>query len=260
MVVAYVAWCGFLFLMQRQMMFPRHMVERPSGIEYGKISIEKIWIATGRKKVEAWFLPPVSGKGKRPVVIFGHGNAELIDFWPQSLEPFTRLGIGVLLVEFPGYGRSGGSPSQNSITDTFVAAYDRIKNHDDVDPGKIILFGRSIGGGGICALSKKRPSAAMILMSCFTGTKSFAGKYFVPSFLVRDPFDNESAVRSYENPVLVIHGKYDEIIPWSHGNALHRAASQSSFVTYGSGHNDCPPDWNIFWRDMKTFLDGTGLI
>ena len=100
----------------------------------------------------------------------------------------------------------------------------------------------------------------MILMSTFTGTRSIAKKYLVPSFLVRDPFDNLSVIRRYSEPLLVIHGKIDEVIPYSHGKALYASAPHVKMITYACGHNDCPPDWEIFWRDIKAFLGTSGII
>jgi fermentation-respiration switch protein FrsA (DUF1100 family) len=224
--------------------------------------IEKTFLRTGSGKVEAWYMPPVSDStgNPAPVVIFAHGNGELIDFWPEELRDFTKLGVGVLLVEYPGYGRSEGSPSQKSITEAFVSAYDYIAGKKGVDPSRIILFGRSIGGGAVCALARKRSSAALILISTFTSVRSFASKYFVPGFLMRDPFDNLEAVEAYSGPVLIIHGKQDEIIPFSHGIALSRAARNCKMIAYDCGHNDCPPDPVRFREDIKAFLIKQGII
>ena len=80
-------------------------------------------------------------------------NGELIDFWPHELKKLNRLGIGVLLVEYPGYGRSNGSPSQKNITEAFTGAYDMLVTRPDVDPSRIVLFGRSLGGGAVCILA-----------------------------------------------------------------------------------------------------------
>jgi fermentation-respiration switch protein FrsA (DUF1100 family) len=170
------------------------------------------------------------------------------------------LGIGVLLVEYPGYGRSKGTPSQSSITETFVTAYDMLTARADVDASKIILVGRSLGGGAVCALAAKRPAAVLILMSTFTSARSFATKYLIPGFLVRDPFDNLSVVRSFYGPVLIMHGKRDEVIPYKHGLALHRAARNGKMITYDSGHNDSPPDWDIFFREVESFLKDAGIL
>ncbi|MDP3284387.1 MAG: alpha/beta hydrolase [Desulfobacterales bacterium] len=262
LVLIYFSYCGLLFVLQRQVLFPRDMIENLSQENMPAPGIEKAFLQTGSGKVEAWYMPPVSGPGgsPAPAVIFAHGNGELIDFWPEELRDFTKLGVGVLLVEYPGYGRSEGSPSQKSITDAFVSAYDYIAAKKGVDPSRIILLGRSIGGGAVCALAKKRPSAALVLMSTFTSVRSFASKYFVPGFLMRDPFDNLEAVGSYSGPVLIIHGKHDEIIPFSHGIALSKAARNHKMIAYDCGHNDCPPDPVRFREDIEYFLRKSGII
>ena len=258
----YAAYCGLLFLLQRRLMFPRGMIPTPPSSGPQIPGLEKIWLDLEFGKVESWYMPPVSGgsAGPAPAVIFGHGNGELIEFWPAELSGFNRLGMALLLVEYPGYGRSAGSPSQKSITETFVAAYDVLSSRKDVDPSRIILFGRSLGGGAVCALAAERPSEALILMSTFTGAGSFAKRYLAPSFLVRDPFDNLPVVKNYPAPVLIMHGRHDTVIPFSHATALHRAAKQGKLIAYEAGHNDCPPDWNVFWRQIRSFLRENKII
>lgn len=255
----YLAYCCLLFFFQRHILFPRYQIEAPS--ETGNnADQEKIWLSTNYGDVEAWFLPPGQDHGRSPAVIFAHGNAELIDFWPEDLKKFTTLGIGLLLVEYPGYGRSEGTPSQRSIGQAFLAAYDALVAREDVDPSRIVLFGRSIGGGAVCALAAKRPSAALILMSTFTGVRSFASNFLIPRFLVLDPFDNLSVVGSYPGPVLIIHGKNDSLIPYKHALALHHAAQQGQMLTYDCRHNDCPPSWDTFWQNVESFLLNAGII
>lgn len=257
----YLVYCGFLFLIQRQILFPRYLIDIPS-VGKDLPSIERIWIRTSFGKTEAWFLPPdrMNETEPSPAVIFAHGNGELIDFWPDELKRFNHFGMGAMLVEYPGYGRSEGKPSQKSITETFYNAYNILIERQDVDPAKIILFGRSLGGGALCTLAANRPSAALILMSTFTSARSFAKRYFAPGFLVRDPFDILSVVRNYTKPVLLIHGKFDEVVPYSHGMALYKSAPRATMITYESGHNDCPPDWEVFWRDVEAFLNASGVI
>jgi fermentation-respiration switch protein FrsA (DUF1100 family) len=260
-VFIYIAYCGLLFWMQRQIMFPRSLIEVPP--ENPAIpGLEQIWLDTPFGKIETWFMPPAAEDGlePRPAVVFAHGNGELIDFWPQELQQFNRMGLGVLLVEYPGYGRSEGSPSETSVAETFLTAYDVLVARPDVDASKIILFGRSLGGGAVCLLASQRPSAALILMSAFTSARSFASKYLAPQFLVRDPFDNLAAVQTYPGPVLVMHGQFDQVVPYRHGVALHQAARHGKLITYPSGHNDCPPHWNVFWQDVESFLRKAGII
>jgi hypothetical protein len=141
-----------------------------------------------------------------------------------------------------------------------VAAYDALVARKDVDPSRIVLFGRSLGGGAVCALAAKRPSAALILLSTFTSVQSLASHFLVPGFLVLDPFDNLALVGSYSGPVLVVHGSNDNLIPYDHGTALYRAAQRGKMLTYDCRHNDCPPSWDAFWQDVESFLLGAGII
>ena len=88
--------------------------------------------------------------------MFAHGNAELIDYWPEEFDEPRRWGAGVLLVEYPGYGRSDGAPSQDSITESMLAAYDWARQHADVDASRIIPYGRSLGGGAAAIARTRR--------------------------------------------------------------------------------------------------------
>ena len=256
----YLAYTGLVFFLQRSMIFPRGVIPpftdpvRPQGTEVFSIH-------TGEETIEAWFIPADAAfPGPCPAVIFAHGNAELIDFWPEYLKPLSRNGIHLLLVEYPGYGRSTGRPSEKSIQRAFTAAYDQLVVNNTVDPGRIILFGRSIGGGAICSLAKARPSAGLILLSTFTSIRSFAPRYGLFPFMIRDPMDNIGVLMEYSRSVLILHGKHDELIPFHHAEALVSASRNARLIAYDCGHNDCPPDWNGFWKDVFAFLRENGMI
>ena len=141
-LLLYTAYCGLLFLLQRQIVFPRYQIPQPAQDEQPIDGLEKFWLDTDSGKVEAWFIPPDNFQTATPApaVIFGHGNGELIDFWPGELRKFNRLGVAVMMVEYPGYGRSAGTPSEQSISHTFVAAYDMLVSRKDVDPSRIVFW------------------------------------------------------------------------------------------------------------------------
>lgn len=260
--IFYFAYCCFLFIMQRWIIFPRNQIPYPSGTEKPVSGIKKFWLGAPSKKFETWFMPPLntSPSPPTPAVIFAHGNAELIDFCSEELKFFTRIGIGVLLIEYPGYGRSESSPSQKSISQAFNLGYEYLITRKEVDPNRIILFGRSLGGGAVCDLASKKPSCAVILQSTFTSARSFAARFLAPGFLVRDPFDNLSVVSSYTGPILIIHGKNDDVIPFSHARTLYENCLKGKLIAYDCSHNDCPPDITIYRKDIETFLTEVGII
>lgn len=256
----YLVYCGGLFLIQRHVMYPGKGIRLPGPPELPP-GVERVWLNTASGRVEAWLLPGEGGAGQPgPALIFAHGNGELIDFYAERFSELSRRGLHVFLVEYPGYGRSEGTPSQESITEAFVQAYDFLAARPEVDSGRIVFWGRSLGGGAVCALLGERPAAALILLSTFTSVRAIANRMLVPSFLVRDPFDNLAVVAKYHGPVLIAHGKSDGVIPYGHAGKLHAAASASHLLTYPSGHNDCPPDWDEFFDEMEAFLREAGVL
>ena len=245
-----LAYWTVLFTVQRKLLFPGGIgqpgVTRPHDAE-------QMWLQTSTGRVEAWFLPPLGDAtvaGRSPLLVYTHGNGELIDFWPPAFTEPRSLGLGVLLVEFPGYGRSQGRPSEASIRETMLAAFEWVRGRSDLDPERIVAHGRSLGGGAACLLAASRPVRALILESTFTSVRSFAGRFGAPSFLVRDPFDNLAAVQSFAGPLLVLHGERDEVIPAEHGRALAAAGRNAELELLPCGHNDC----DVAWSRIHSFL------
>jgi uncharacterized protein len=258
-VIAYAAYALLVFLMQRQIIYPGRYI-RVSGPPPAGIVPIAVVTATGRN--EAWFMPPFKRRQgeRRPLVIFFHGNGEVIDYLPEQAEGFREMGMGVLLVEYPGFGRSSGNPTESSITETAVAAYDAVLKREEVDSERIVLFGRSLGGGAACAVAARRPSAALILQSAFTSTRPFARGFLVPGFLVRDVFDSGKVVAAYRQPILLFHGSNDTIVPPEHSRELLRLAPRARLVEFRCGHNDFPPDWREFYRIIAVFLKDAGVV
>ncbi len=245
----------FLFFWQRSMLFP---APSAAAAPARPPDAQSIWLDIPNGRVEAWYLPPTKQETRAPapLLVFTHGNGELIDDWPSDFEAPRQWGVGVLLVEYPGYGRSSGSPSERSVTDGVLAAYDWASGQPSVDPRRIIAYGRSVGGGAATALAAARPLAALILESTFTSVAAFASRYGAPALLVRDRFDNLAAVRRFSGPLLILHGEHDETIPVSHGRALHLAQPSSQFVLMPCGHNDCARPW----AEIRGFLGRNRLL
>jgi hypothetical protein len=253
----YLAYVLILLLLQRRLMFPGAPLA-PSDAPPGA-NIERLWISTNKARCEAWFMPPPDREGPCPAIIFAHGNAERIEQWVMPFQTFTSMGFGVLLVEYPGYGRSRGKPSQKTISGIMTRAFDTLAARKNVDSQRIIGMGRSIGGGAVCRIPPDRP-AALVLTSAFTSARAFARRFFYPPFAVLDPFNNIAALRAYYGPVLIQHGLRDETVPVSHARALARASGRSRVLLDECGHNDCPPDWSRFCEQVVEFLRTNNIL
>jgi fermentation-respiration switch protein FrsA (DUF1100 family) len=227
----------------RRVLYP--MPPRPDADVVLGPETEHVWLESAGVRSEAFFLAARAGhEGPTPLVIYAHGNGELIDLWLEPFAPLRDAGVAVLLVEYPGYGRSAGSPSQASITRAFVAAYDWAAARPDVDRARIAGWGRSLGGGVICALAQERPLARLVLESTFTSVRALASELFgLPGWLVAEPFDNLATVRAFAGPILLLHGEHDASIPIAHARALHEAALSAEWIALPCGHNDCAVPW-----------------
>ena len=255
-ILFYIVYSGYYFFMQRRIIYPRHVLRTQPDVYDSVPDLERIWLNTKSGKVEMWYLPTSDSSKNQPypAMIIAHGNAELIDSWLPIVDGIRELGISVLLVEYPGYGRSEGEPSESSLTETFIAAYDLLISKPEVDAARIVLFGRSVGSGVICSLAGARPSIAMILMSPFSSITAMAADFYLPGFLVKDRFNNLNVIKSYNNPILFVHGSRDRVIPYKHSQKLLAVSRQGKLITYDKGHNDLIEDWNKFWNEARPFL------
>lgn len=242
-----------LFCFQRHIIFTgRYAVvsENPPKVEGGQ------WfrVETSHGEVDAVFCPPTTSSTSFPVLIFGHGNGEVIDGWVHRLEVFRNMGLGVLLVEYPGYGRSQGSPSEAGIQEAMANAYDQVIELPGVDSKRMIGYGQSLGGGAICALARVRPLSVLILQSTFTSLRPMTARYLMPSFLLRDVFDNAEVLASYPQPVLLFHGLRDIVVSFKHGLALSKIAPDCEMRIYDCAHNCWQPERFPIVNDIKNFL------
>jgi pimeloyl-ACP methyl ester carboxylesterase len=253
LVILTSAYLGALVLFQRRLLFPRPSVigapERPEDAL-------QVWLPTAAGLAEAWYLRPRDAAPRPALLIFFHGNGELIDFLPPDFGEPRRWGMGVLLVEYPGYGRSSGSPSQEAITAVVLAAHDWAQRQGTIDSQRIVAYGRSLGGAAAAILASKRLTAALVLESTFTSIRSFAHDFWLPERAVLDPFETLPLVTAYAGPVLVLHGSRDRLVPLHHGEDLARAAQHSELEVLDCGHNDCAAAWSRIQR----FLVARGII
>jgi pimeloyl-ACP methyl ester carboxylesterase len=199
----------------------------------------EVWtLETDEGAVEAFFFPAEASLA--PAILFAHGNGEIIDDNLRISEWYRDHGFSILLPEYRGYGRSRGTPAKDSIVRDFVAFYDRLRSHPRVDATRIYFHGRSLGGAVAAAAAVERPPRGLVLESTFTSVRQLARDRRLPGFLVADSFDSEAALKGTSVPVLLIHGRQDDIVPARHALQLASIIPHHTLVMMNCAHNDCP--------------------
>ncbi len=252
---------AFLAL-QRKVLFPRHLIPAPPDVAERMPGLARVDVPHADGISEGWLIPGrgVSAQHPGPVVFHAHGNAELIDYAAPMLLTYLDWGISIALLEFRGYGRSDGEPSQDAITEDLLTFFDLVTARPEIDDTRVVLHGRSLGGGAMAQLAARRPPRACVLESTFRSVTVMARRLLVPAFLVRDPFDTEAVLRTLDVPVLLMHGTRDEVVPFEHGEALLAAARDAKLVRFEAGHNDLPPVSGPYWAAIRGHLGAAGVL
>jgi abhydrolase domain-containing protein 17 len=173
----------------------------------------------------------------RYTILFSHGNAEDIGSALPTLKKLHGLGFSVFAYDYQGYGTSSGSPSEENAYKDVNAAYNYLIEELNVSANRIIAYGRSLGGAVAIDLAQKRPLAGLIIESSFTTAYRVVTQ--IPLFPF-DKFKSISKIKQVHCPVLIIHGKRDEVIPFSHGEKLFLEANEpkASYWVEAAGHNN----------------------
>ena len=190
-------------------------------------------------RLAAWYIPPPEDDGD--VVLFCHGNAGNIGHRLDSIKIFHRLGLGILIFDYRGYGESEGRPSEEGTYRDAESAWRYLLEAKGIAPGRIILFGRSLGGAVAARLAATHEAAGLIVESTFTSVPDMAASLYpwLPvRLLCRFRYDTRAMIAKARCPVLVVHSRDDEIIPYAHGQELYRAAPKPKrMLTIRGGHN-----------------------
>ncbi len=191
--------------------------------------------------IHGWFFPPPDDGA--PVLLFCHGNAGNISHRLDNVRHLVRHGLGVLLFDYRGYGRSTGRPSEKGVYRDGRAVYEHLVNERKIPPERIVPFGRSLGAAVALETALHHPVRCVILESAFTSTRGMArrmGPFALLSPVLPANYNNLDKIPRLEVPKLIIHGRDDEIVPFKMGETLFRAASgvKAFLPLDGAGHND----------------------
>ena len=226
------------------------------------LSFEDVYIQTeDHIKIHGWLIKAPSAKN---TLVFFHGNAGNIGDRLGKIDLFYRMGLNILIIDYRGYGKSEGHPTESGVYKDAVAAYDYLRERDDMKGQNIVGYGASLGGAIAIDLATKRALACLMVDSTFSSAVDIAKRVypFVPSFLIRTKLDSVTKIKKINIPKLFIHSAEDRTIPIALGRKLYDAApGPKEFIEIVGDHND----GHIHAQDkiregIKMFLKGQDLI
>lgn len=224
-VLIYGAMAVALYVFQRAAMYPAPQTTRVAPAAAGLPQAQEHTLDTADgEKIVVWQVPPQAGK---PVVIFFHGNGEVITWRVPRFRELIADGIGLIAVSYRGYGGSTGSPSEAGLIADGEAAYAFAAAQ--YPPERIVLWGYSLGSGIAVALAAQHPVGKLILEAPFTSAADIgaaAFPYLPVRWLLKDSFHSDRRIAAVRAPLLIMHGEQDSVVPVRFGEQLFALANE----------------------------------
>ncbi|MGB7934493.1 MAG: alpha/beta fold hydrolase [Gammaproteobacteria bacterium] len=258
--LGYGAFAGFIYLMQPRLIYYPNMPGRvlsasPAdiGLDYEAVTLQ----TDDGVRLSAWFIPHPA---PRATLLFFHGNAGNLSHRLESIRLFHDLGLAVFIIDYRGYGQSEGSPTEAGTYRDAAAAWDHLIDERHIAPQEIVIFGRSLGGAIAAELASRTRPAALILESAFTSVPNMAARLYpwLPArWLSRYHYDTRRALEAITCPVLIIHSREDDIIPYTEGEQLFAHAREPKrFLELHGGHgNGFLVSREVYTQGINDFLE-----
>ena len=258
LVLIYLALGLALYLFQGSMVFLARLPGRALDASPQDIGLayEDAYIDTSDgERLHGWYVPATNARG---VLLFFPGNAGNISHRLESIAIFNRLGLDVLIIDYRGYGQSTGHPSEQGTYRDARAAWDYLVETRRKKPAEVVVFGRSLGGAVgawlAAGLQLHEQPAAVIIESSFSSGADMARRLYpiYPArLLTRLKYPVAGYAARLQCPLLVVHSRDDEIIPFAMGEAIYAAAPRpKEFMELRGDHNAG------FWISREDYAAG----
>ncbi|MEM7404952.1 MAG: alpha/beta hydrolase [Pseudomonadota bacterium] len=239
LVVGYAAIVALVTLFQdRLLYFPAaDLVSTPADAGY---TFEDVWLDTADgDRIHGWYIPAAAPTNR--TVLFLHGNAGNISHRMETIYHWHTLGLNCLIIDYRGYGLSGGKPGEAETREDALAAFKFLTGERGIGADAIVLHGRSLGGAVALSVLDAVTPGAVIIESTFTSLPDIGAEQYpwLPVRLMsRIQYSSLARVRELTVPLMIMHSNEDRLIPFHHGRALYDAAPQPKrFFEMRGGHN-----------------------
>lgn len=225
------------------------------------LPVQDVWLTTSDGvKLHAWW---IEAEGAKFTFLAFHGNASNIANRADIFKVLRDLPVNVLAVEYRGYGRSEGRPSETGLYRDAEAGLEYLEETKHIDPRTIVAYGQSLGSAVAAHLAAHKSVGGVILEAPFPSLTAMAQKAlpFLPGagIFVWRQFDTKSALAAIHVPVLVVHCTNDPVVPPEMGERVYAAAREPKSILRVNGY--CHEEASLFapneYRDaVREFLKG----
>jgi len=256
LIVLGLLYAGLVLGESRFIYFPaRTLTATPAdaGLEFVDVEVR----SHDGVRLHGWWVP---GRIESPTLLWFHGNAGNLGDRVGLLRLLhEELGLGIFMVDYRGYGRSEGKPSEDGLYADARAALDAAQEHTAAGSDGVVVYGQSLGAAVAVELASARRLRGVVLEAAFTSIPDMARQHyaFLPvGPLLRTSFDSESRIAEIDAPLLMLHGENDDIVPIEMGRQVFAAAEapKEFRAIPGAGHNDVYLRTE-FVTALKSFLD-----
>jgi len=230
---------GYIFM--ERLLFPAPHTNVRTG---------NLTLRSGEFQLDAFYQAPPPG---RPVILFSHGNGEILAYVKPFLQEMIQHKYGVMAYDYAGFGGSEGKPSEQQSCMDIEAAFKYLTETKKIAPRRIVIFGFSLGGGPSCHLASKHPECHLVLAATFAS----AIQVVLPFSLPGDRFPNAKRLSRTPSPVLIFHGTADKVIPFRNGRKNYDSAiGRKKFISVpNADHNDLFDKLKeTFWTELENFI------
>lgn len=261
LALALVALIGLTLvvrLAERHLAFYPFPGETRTPAEFG-LPFDRVTLATSDgETLQAWWMPAESPRAQ---VVYFHGNGGNLSLWVDILADLRQRGFSVFALDYRGYGRSTGQPTEPGLYRDVDAALAWLHGGGLAPDVPVIYWGRSLGTAAAAYAASRHAPDGVVLEAGFPHMRAMltgSPLLWTLSWLSSYEFPTARFLQAVTAPALVLHGDQDRVVPYAAGQRLHAALTgEARFVTIAGGdHNDSEPAQpEVYWTAVETFVD-----
>ena len=250
----------YFFVLISTYIFQRSLLYHPAENNYSNdqlsISVEKVKIVT-QDNIEllSWYHNKNINNYK--TILFLHGNAGSLKNRIHKINHFKDVNVNFLLLAWRGFSGNDGKPTEEGLYEDARSAINWLKSKG-IKENNIIIYGESLGTGVAIEIAQKKNFSGIILESPFTSMIDAAkDKYpYLPVRLIlKDKYESNKKIKNINIPILIMHGKIDNIVPFYMGKKMYELANEPKY-SYFSEYDDHMMEYNEkLLNVLQKFID-----